>query len=264
MLYKRSDFMEYEFKTLTLENLDSEHICCAISDKKGECGVSSKKAWLRERIQEGLVFLKLDVRGKVFIEYIPAEKAWCPIDADGYMFIDCFWVSGQYKGKGFANMLLERCIADAEAKGKKGLAVLSSKKKLPFLSDPKYLKYKGFMAADEAESYFELLYLPFDKNAEKPKFKDCAKSGKTDKNGWILYYTDQCPHTAKHVPLLIEAERQRGIYIKAVKLETAEEARNCPSPFTTYSLFYDGSFVTNEILSEKSFEKYKSRIENVK
>lgn len=94
MLYKRSDFMEYEFKTLTLENLDSEHICCAISDKKGECGVSSKKAWLRERIQEGLVFLKLDVRGKVFIEYIPAEKAWCPIDADGYMFIDCFWVSG--------------------------------------------------------------------------------------------------------------------------------------------------------------------------
>lgn len=80
----------------------------------------------------------------------------------------------------------------------------------------------------------------------------------------MLYYNDQCPHTAKHVPLLIEAERKKGIDIKTVKLETAEEARRCPSPFTTYSLFYDGSFVTNEILSEKSFEKYKSRIENGK
>ncbi len=86
------------FKKLTLENLDSEHICCAISDKKGENCVSSKKAWLRDRMEEGLVFLKLDVRGKVFIEYIPAERAWCPIDADGYMFINCFWVSGKYKG----------------------------------------------------------------------------------------------------------------------------------------------------------------------
>ena len=56
------------FITLTLENLASEHICCAISDKKGETCVSSKKAWLSERIPEGLVFTKLDQRGKVFIE----------------------------------------------------------------------------------------------------------------------------------------------------------------------------------------------------
>jgi len=27
-------------------------------------------------------------RGKCFIEYIPAEKAWVPIKADGYMYID--------------------------------------------------------------------------------------------------------------------------------------------------------------------------------
>ncbi len=32
-------------------------------------------------------------------------------------------------------------------------------------------------------------------------------------------------------------------------------AQNAPAPFTTYSLFYNGTFVTNEMLSEKRFEK---------
>ena len=80
-----------EFKRITMDNLDKEHICCCISDKKGENCVASKKEWLRDRLQEGLVFNKLDVRGKVFIEYIPAEYAWAPIEAKGYMYIDCLW-----------------------------------------------------------------------------------------------------------------------------------------------------------------------------
>jgi ribosomal protein S18 acetylase RimI-like enzyme len=158
-------------------NVDTEHICCAITDKKGECCVSSKKAWLRECYNDGLVFKKLNVRGKVFIEYIPAENAWCPVIADEYMFINCFWVSGQFKGQGYATKLLEECISDAKFQGKKGLVILSSKKKMPFLSDPKYLKYKGFEVCGTAEPYFELLYLPFEKSAEKPRFKECCQKG---------------------------------------------------------------------------------------
>lgn len=34
-----------------------------------------KKAWLADRFDEGLVFLKSVERGKCFIEYIPAENA---------------------------------------------------------------------------------------------------------------------------------------------------------------------------------------------
>jgi len=64
-------------------NIDKEHICCAISDKKGETCVSSKKTWMKSKFENGLVFKRLDARGKVFIEYIPAENAWCPIEADG-------------------------------------------------------------------------------------------------------------------------------------------------------------------------------------
>ena len=130
---------------VTSENLSSEHICCAISDKKGENCVGSKKDWMAKRFDDGLVFKKLNVRGKVFIEYIPAERAFAPIDAQGYMYIDCFWVSGKYKGQGNANLLLGECIKDSREKGKRGLVVLSSKKKKPFLSDPGYLKHKGLM-----------------------------------------------------------------------------------------------------------------------
>lgn len=244
-----------DFKKLTIENIESEHICCALSDKKGENCVSSKKAWLRQRMSEGLIFNKLDTRGKVFIEYMPAEKAWCPIEADGYMYINCFWVSGQFKGQGYANELLEQCITDSREKGKKGLAILSSKKKKPFLSEPGYLKHKGFLVADTAEPWFELLYLPFEAGSDAPRFKDCAKKGKIEEGGFRLYYSNQCPHTEKYVPLLKEAAKARGINIELVKFETREAAGNSPSPFTTYSLFINGTFATNEILSPVSFEK---------
>ncbi|MEE0080355.1 MAG: hypothetical protein U0I77_09725 [Holdemanella sp.] len=31
-------------------------------------------------------------RGKCFIEYIPAENAWVPIEADGWFYINYLWV----------------------------------------------------------------------------------------------------------------------------------------------------------------------------
>ncbi|AFA50055.1 N-acetyltransferase [Acetobacterium woodii] len=244
-----------EFKQVTLENLSTEHICCAISDKKGENCVASKKAWMKERLKEGLVFNKLDVRGKVFIEYIPAEKAWYPIIAEGYMVIDCLWVSGQYKGQGYGDLLLEQCIADSQAKGKKGIVALSSQKKMPFLSDPKYLKHKGFQIADTAEPYFELLYLPFEKESDIPRIKENAKKGVISEPGLVLYYTNQCPHTDKYVPVFAETVKNYGLECKLYHINTKEAAQSAPAPFTTYALFYNGKFVTNEILSEKSFAK---------
>jgi len=237
-------------------NIDTEHICCAIADKKGEGCVSSKKAWMKGCYKDGLTFKKLDVRGKVFIEYIPVENAWCPIIAGDYMFINCFWVSGQFKGQGYASKLLEECIIDAKLKDKKGLVILSSKKKMPFLSEPKYLKYKGFKVCDTAEPYFELLYLPFEKGAEKPRFKECCKKGVINQKGLVLYYSNQCPHTEKYAPLIAEIAKTRGVELDLIKYETKEQAQNAPSPFTTYSLFFKGQFVTNEILSDKKFIKF--------
>ena len=240
--------------TVMKDNLEREHICCAISNNK-DAQVSAKKAWLADRFADGLIFKKCDVRGKCFIEYIPAEKAWCPIEAEGYMFINCFWVSGQFKGQGNANLLLAECIKDSKEKGKKGLCILSSNKKRPFLSDPKYLRYKGFTVADTAEPDYTLMYLPFDADAPRPRFKPFVKTPKIDEQGFVVYYAYQCPFTAKYVPMVAEAAKAKSVPFKAIRFEKTEEAQNAPAPFTSYSLFYNGAFVTDEILSDKKFEK---------
>ena len=241
-----------EYIKVTGENLDAEHICCAISNNK-DPQVMTKKHWLKDRIEEGLVFLKGDVRGKCFIEYIPAEYAWVPIHADGYMHINCFWVSGSCKGHGYANDLLDVCIADAREKEMAGLTVISSPKKMSFLSDPKYLAHKGFRLADTADPYFTLLYLPFSESAAVPSFKECAKIPKSEGTGFALYYTNGCPFTAKYVPLIEQCASSRGIPFTVIHIDTIEKAQNAPTAWTNYALFYNGKYVTNEILSEKKF-----------
>ena len=103
-----------DYIQITKENIDKEHICCAMSGKQS----LAKKEWLKQRFAEGLVFYRSVERGKCFIEYIPAENAWVPIDADGYLYINCLWVSGSLKGHGYSSELLEECLRDAKAQGK--------------------------------------------------------------------------------------------------------------------------------------------------
>ena len=172
------------------------------------------------------------------------------------MHIDCFWVSGQFKGQGYANQLLSQCIEDARSQGMHGLTVLSSSKKKPYLSDPDYLKYKGFLTADTAHPFFELLYLPFTDNAPLPRFKDCARKGTIEETGMVLYYTAQCPYTSQYVPLIAKAARARGHELTLHPITTTEQAQNAPAPYTTYSFFNNGRLVTHEIFSEKKFEKF--------
>ncbi len=243
-----------DYIRVTKENLEKEHICCAISNNK-DVQVSSKKAWLADRFDEGLVFLKGVERGKCFIEYIPAEYAWNPINADGYMYIDCLWVSGSFKGHGYSSDLLSECIKDSKENGKKGLCILAAAKKKPFLADPKFLKYKGFKVSDEADNGIQLWYLPFEKDAAAPSFKECAKHPHIDDTGYVLYYTDQCPFNAKYVPILEETAKTNGIELKTVKIGSREDARNAPTPVTTYALFYNGDYVTNEQMNDKKFLK---------
>lgn len=243
-----------EYVRLTKENLAREHICCAISNDR-DVQVASKKAWLADRLDEGLVFLKSTERGKCFIEYLPAEMAWNPIEAPGYLYIDCLWVSGSFKGHGYSNDLLGACVDDGRRSGKKGICVLSAAKKLPFLADPKYLEHKGFTVCDEADNGVQLWYLPLDPGAEPPHFRECARHPRVNEAGYVLYYTHQCPFNAKYVPIVERAARENGIPFRAVRLESREAAQNAPTPVTTYALFRDGAYLTNEQMNDTKFLK---------
>ena len=158
------------------------------------------------------------------------------------MYIDCLWVSGSFKGHSYSSELLEQCINDSKEKGKKGLCILCASKKKPFLSDPKFLKHKGFMPCDEADNGIELWYLPFDDVNDRPRFKDCAKHPYVDEKGYVLYYTSQCPFNAKYVPMLED-----------IHITTKKQAQSVPTPITTYALFYDGEYLTNEQMNVNKF-----------
>ena len=235
---------------ITKDNIDKEHICCAMSNRQSV----AKKEWLKQRFEEGLVFYRSEERGKCFIEYIPAEYAWVPIEAEGYLYINCLWIAGSMKGHGYSNDLLDECLCDAKAQGKKGLCILSAEgRKREFLSDPKYLAHKGFLTADISECGITLLYLPFAPDAQSPKFKDCAKRPQTSETGFVIYYTDQCPFNAKYVPVLRQTAEAKGIPAECVHIQSAEAAKNVSAAVTTFALFYDGQYITHELMSEKKF-----------
>ena len=76
--------------TIDQSNIDKEHICCAISDKKCAASYELKKEWIKNEFKNGFVFRRINERAKVFIEYGPAEKAWIPVTASNYFMIGCF------------------------------------------------------------------------------------------------------------------------------------------------------------------------------
>ncbi len=244
-----------EIIKLTSENIASEHICCAFADKKCTAGYVAKKEWLTNRFKQGYVFKKLDVRGKVFIQYGPAEFAWAPVSAPGYTLVDCFWVSGQFKEQGYGKALFQECVADS--KDKNGIVVITGNKKMPFLSDKKFFEKQGFELCDTADPYFELWFKCFKNDVPQPKFNPCVKNAICDiPAGFAVYYTDACPFTDFYVNTeLAEAAKAKNIPLYIKKIETMEEAQRHFVPFTIFSLFYNGKFVTHQILSKNSFGK---------
>lgn len=248
--------MENNVITITKDNLGHEHICCAISSKSTLTGVAAKKEWMCSRIEEGLRFKKLDARGKVFIEYIPAENAWMPIDAKNYMHINCFWVSGSYKGKGYGKQLLVECEQDARQSGYRGITVVVGNTKKPFLSDKKYLLKHGFEVCDSCPPYFELLVKRFDETPSLPSFKDSARQGMGEEvKGIDIFYTAQCPFTIPYTEMLNSVILANEVPVRLHWIKTKEMAQEHVCPITTYSLFVNGKFYTNEIHTPEKLQK---------
>jgi ribosomal protein S18 acetylase RimI-like enzyme len=244
--------MSDQFKNITFDNIESEHLCCAISDKKHQCGVETKKAWLKDRMAEGHVFRKLDAKGKVFIEYAPLETAWVPVNGENFLYIYCLWVSGSFKGKGYAKELLEYCIADAKEKGKSGICVLSSKKKKPFLTEKGFVKKYGFEVVDNIGEY-ELLALSFD--GTKPTFSESAKEMKIKNDKLTIYYGMQCPYISNCIDQIKNYCENNHIPYELIKIDSLEKAKSMPGIFNNWAVFYKGKFETIHILNESHLKK---------
>ena len=242
-----------EYVNLTKENIDEEHICCAIGDPKHQDGVDCKKEWIKKKLKDGHVFRKLNARGKMFIEYEPLETAWIPVSGENYEYIYCLWVAGSFKGKGIGKELLEYAIEDSKKKGKNGICTLVSKKKKPFLGEKKFFEHFGFKVVDSIEDY-ELLALEF-KKGETPKFNDCARQMKIDNKDFTIYYSNECPYVEYEVKELSDYAKGKNIKLNFIKIDTLEKAKNVPCIFNNWANFYKGEFISNTILNANALEK---------
>ena len=242
-----------EYINLDINNIEEEHICCAIGDPKHQNGVNKKKEWIKNKLNDGHVFRKLNARGKTFIEYEPIETAWVPIEGKNYEYIYCLWVAGSFKGKGIARKLLEYAIEDAKNKKMSGICTLVSKKKKPFIGEKKFFEHFGFKVVDSIKDY-ELLALQFNEE-EAPKFTDSARLMKIDSKDFTIYYSNQCPYVEYEVNELSEYAKENNIKLNFIKIDSLEKAKNAPCIMNNWANFYNGEFISNTILNANSFQK---------
>ncbi len=249
---------------LTTANIKDEHICCAISDKKCKDSYELKKEWLRKEFDNGYVFRRIDARAKVFIEYGPAEKGWVPVTAPNYLLVNCFWVSGHYKGNGYGKELLKLAITDARQQGKAGLVTVTGIKKFHFMSDAKWLVKQGFEISGQTSTGFYLLTLKLKEEDQQPAFKNSAIKGEPENTtGLVAYYSNRCPFSEYHVTTsLTETAQKRNLPLKVIKLDTMQQAQSAPTPATIFSLFYNGKFITTDIsiCMDSRFDKVMQKV----
>ncbi len=242
-----------EYIDLDLNNIDEEHICCAIGDPKHQIGVDNKKEWIKNKLKDGHVFRKLNARGKIFIEYEPIETAWVPISGKNYEYIYCLWVAGSFKGKGIGKELLSYAIDDAKKKQMSGVCTLVSKKKKPFIGDKNFFLHYGFKVVDVIDDY-ELLALAFD-DKETPRFNDNARKMTIDSKDFTIYYSNECPYVEYEVKELSDYAKEHNIKLDFIKIDSLEKAKNAPCVFNNWANFYKGKFISNTILNANAFQK---------
>ncbi len=236
---------------VTLENVEEKGFFCLMSRKKS-AGYQRKLQWLKARFAEGLQIKLLDLSqgGRGFIEYIPGEYAWRPVEAASYLFIHCLWVVGKSKGKGYASRLLETCLEDARRQGKAGVAMVTSTGN--WLLGKKLLLRHGFEVVGRAPPSFELLVKKFD-GAASPSFPDDWDArGERFGPGLTVVRTDQCPYLDDAVRFAEEAAQERGLEARVVELGSAQEIRErAPSPYGVFSVLLDGTLISHHYLSKK-------------
>ena len=242
-----------EYINLDLDNIEEEHICCAIGDPKHQEGVDKKKEWIKNKLKDGHVFRKLNARGKIFIEYEPIETAWVPISGKNYEYIYCLWVAGSFKGKGIGKELLEYAIKDAKEKNMSGICTLVSQKKKPFIGEKKFFEHFGFKVVDTIQDY-ELMALSFDEK-ETPSFNDNARKMEIPNQNFTIYYSNECPYVEYEVKELSDYAKDKGIKLDFIKIDSLEKAKNAPCILNNWANFYKGKFISNTILNANALEK---------
>jgi hypothetical protein len=232
-------------------NVEKTGFFCYMSKRKTE-GFRQKLEWLKARFGEGMRIKMLELPERGFIEYLPGEYAWRSVNAQNYMFIQCLWVVGKSKKKGFSGRLLDECIKDAKAAGKKGVAMLTSERN--WLVGKKPLLKHGFESAAE-EPPFNLMVKRFGK-AELPSFTgDWEDKARRFGAGLTVIRSPQCPYIPDATDTVLETARELGVQSRVVELKNAQEVREqTPSPYGVFSIVHNGRLLSYHYMLPKDLK----------
>jgi N-acetylglutamate synthase-like GNAT family acetyltransferase len=242
---------------LTPENI-SEYGVCGYKDVNKHLELRKKIKWIKKYNKKGLtikIILSENGGYQGMIEYIPGEYAHRPVDAKDFMFIHCIFVGfkKEYKGKGYASLLIDKCIKDAKEKQMLGVSVVT--RKGSFMANKEIFLKKGFKIVDKAKPDFELLALIFDNNSKEPKFKkNMEEILKEYNNGLTIMRSSQCPYTEKNVNAIIESAKKMKINTNLIELDDTKQIQNSPCAFGTFCIIYNGKIISYHPISNTRFE----------
>ena len=232
-------------------NVEETGFFCYMSKRRSE-GYLRKLAWIKARLDEGMriKMLKLPERG--FIEYMPGDKAWRAVEAEGWMVIHCLWVVGKSKGKGLGGALLDGCVDDAKNAGMTGVAMVTSQGN--WLAGAKLLERRGFEAVDSAPPSFTLMAKKL-KSGPLPSFPgDWPARAARYGAGLTILRSDQCPYIPDGTRILLEAAAKKKIKARVVEFRTARELQaSSPSPYGVFNIVQNGRLLGYHYLKEEDF-----------
>jgi ribosomal protein S18 acetylase RimI-like enzyme len=234
------------------DNISEYQPVCFLNPKNE--GYLKKLGWLKEHFSKGLIikllYLENEKKCNGFIEYIPGEYAWRAVDAKGYMFIHCIWISpNKHKEKGYGSLLVEECLKDAKKEDKYGVAVVTSEG--PFIAGKALFLKNGFESVAKVEPSYELMVKTI-KSGPLPKFRDWEKQLNQYK-GLNIIYTNQCPWVARSIKELSEIATEKGLKLELTELKNTRQAQDAPSIYATFNLIYNGKLLVDHYISSRRF-----------
>jgi GNAT superfamily N-acetyltransferase len=245
----------------TAENI-ANHAFCGFSNPSHE-GHRRKVDWLKKRFAEGLTFkiLRVDGVDAGMIEYVRGEHTWRPVEAPGYLVIQCIMIQKKtYKGRGYGSRLIEACAQDAQRNKLRGVAAVTSHD--TWMASPAIFRACGFECVDTAPPSYELLVRQLCK-APSPKFRtDGEKTLRKYASGLTVIWSDQCPCIAKCTDDIVRACKTLRIRPKLVELRTAAQARDVPTPYGVFAIIQDGRVVAEHPVSGTRFLNIMRKLAN--
>jgi len=235
---------------VTSENIaDHPGVVCFINPRNEFYQIKIK--WLLEQFSYGLKIRLLYVEGekspKGFIEYVPGEYCWRPVDANGYMFIHCLWTYGKkYQRQGLGKQLITE--AENDASEMNGVAVLTSDGS--FMANSTIFQKNGYRLA-AASGKYQLLVRKF-RDAPLPGFKNPEPDLKKHR-GLTIIYSNQCPWVARFIEEVKPILRKRNLSPEIIQIRTPEEAQKAPSLYGVFNLIYNGKILADSYISTTRF-----------